>query len=369
MKLFPYLFGLGVVGAVVGASVACNGTTTGGGGSCGALFDAFVAYEQKCEPSNSNLFGARDRYVKYCQTELAAPGVTGAYTSALDSCTSAVQGITPSCGKIENNTACKSPTGSLADNTACGENAQCTSGYCKGAGSTTSSSSTGVTTTTFKCGTCGAKAAIGQPCGGTANTTCVDGATCVETGSGSGTCQATPAPGKAGDPCGMSNQTCDTGLKCDYTMMKCVALGAAGAACQYSTDCTTPLACNGADATKGTKGTCGNGGDVGAACNPDSFESGCQSSLICDPTTKTCAQTKYADPGQTCDDKTTFCNKGACSIAFQTSGGDGGATTGTCPTVIADGAPCDATKNDQTCDSYAYCIMGTCQMFDPASCK
>jgi hypothetical protein len=310
--------------------------------------------------------------VKYCQTELAAPGVTGSFNSALDSCASAVQGVTSTCGKLDTSTACKSPSGSLADGTACGTSAQCSSGYCKGAGSTTTSGSDGVTTTTFRCGTCGAKAAIGQPCGGTTNTQCVDGAECNTSGtSGAETCQATPAPGKAGDPCGMSNQTCDTGLKCDYTMKKCVALGAAGASCQYSGDCASPLVCTGADLSKGTMGTCGNGGDVGAACNADGFDTGCKSTLACDPATKTCVQTKKADPGQPCDDKTTFCSKGSCSVAFQTPTADGGGMSmqGTCPTVIADGAPCDATKQNQTCDSYAYCVMGTCQMFDPASCK
>jgi hypothetical protein len=372
MKLFQPFVGVSLLGAIVGAAVACSsGTNSGGGGSCGSFYDSFVAYEQKCEASSANLFGARDRFVKYCQTELAAPGVTSSYSSALDSCASAVQNASASCGKLDSSSACKSPTGTLTDGTACGTSAQCSSGYCKGSGTSSSSSSDGVTTTSFNCGTCGPKIAIGQPCGSAAGTSCVDGATCVFGGTGAtGTCQTKPTPAKAGDPCGMSNQTCDTGLKCDYTMMKCVALGASGASCESSSDCTSPLVCLGVDFTKNTKGTCGNGADVGGPCMANGFETGCKSSLVCDPATKTCAQTKYADPGQPCDDKTTFCSKGSCSVGFDTGSTDGGAAPqGTCPNIIPDGAPCDPTKKDQTCDSFAYCIGGKCQLFDPASCK
>ena len=32
------------------------------------------------------------------------------------------------------------------------------------------------------------------------------------------------------------------------------------------------------------------------------------------------------------------------------------AQKGTCPTILSDGAPCDPTKKDQQCDTFAYCV-------------
>jgi hypothetical protein len=373
MKLSRALSCVGVAGALVSAIMACNGSTTGGGGSCGQFYDAYASYLQKCDNTATNFFGERDRFVSYCETELSAPGVTSAYSNALSSCSGEIQNVSASCGKITNTSACKAPAGTLADGTACGEGSQCSSTFCKGSGTSTTSNSSGVTTTSFTCGVCAQKIAIGQPCNFSTGDSCVDGASCTSAGSGngSGTCTADATPGNAGDPCGMANQTCGDNLTCDYTMKKCVAKGVAGATCQFSSDCQTPLVCTGSDFTKNVKGMCGNGSDVGGMCTPnEGSESGCKSGLNCDPTSKTCVAVKYADPGQPCDDRTTYCNKGSCSIAFQTPG-DGGTAPqmGTCPTIIADGAPCDATKQDAQCDTFAYCVGGKCQMFDPASCK
>jgi hypothetical protein len=154
--------------------------------------------------------------------------------------------------------------------------------------------------------------------------------------------------------------------------MKCAPRGASGAQCSYSGDCQAPLVCLGADFSTNTMGTCGNGADAGGACRAGgAVESGCKTTLTCDPATNTCVAIKFVGGGQACDERITYCARGQCSVAFDSgNGGDGGESTqGTCPAVLADGAPCDPTSKTQTCDAEAYCVNGTCQVFDPASCK
>ena len=47
----------------------------------------------------------------------------------------------------------------------------------------------------------------------------------------------------------------------------------------------------------------------------------------------------------------------------------GESTGGKCSTIIADGQACDVKSETGSCDDYAKCISGTCQIFDPSTCK
>jgi hypothetical protein len=354
------------VGALSGAVVSCNGMTKAGGApgdgtSCGNYYDAITAYYSRCEPklgSASLYYGDRARFVTHCTAVLAAPGVSSAmFDSALDACAGRM--LSPiACGDTPGrNTACTTPAGSYTTGTACGEDAQCASGYCKRAGPLTTGSED-TTTPTFGCGVCTEPIAIGRPCV-PVDDRCVVGTSCLwSSETGRGTC-GTPVFGLAGDPCNTDDKTCDDGFKCDAATMTCIAYGAAGAECKNDLDCQYPLVCTGNDSS-GTPRTCGTGGDVGAACLPGLFEDECKTGLLCDTTSKTCIALKYAGPGEPCDSETMFCTKGWCY---------GDDAVGTCPTMIQDGAPCDPNAKDAQCDTFAHCVNGRCQVFDPSSCK
>jgi hypothetical protein len=55
------------------------------------------------------------------------------------------------------------------------------------------------------------------------------------------------------------------------------------------------------------------------------------------------------------------CEAGLCDMAP-------GAQSGVCPTVLADGTPCDPSDPSKVCDNYAACFRGTCQIVNPATC-
>jgi hypothetical protein len=348
--------------ALVACSSGSSGNGVGGGssGACGAYFDSYSKYVSQCRGSNSG-FSNRDRFVSYCQTLLAAPGASGA-DGALNTCASDINGALSSCGPSSQSTACDSFKGSLAAGTACGSSIQCGSGYCKGAGITTTSGSGGTSTSVAKCGVCADPIAVGQPCDQSKDDHCVKDASCVVSGSGSaGTCKAT-VKNDVGGACAASGVSCKDNLRCDFTTMKCAARSDVGGACDFDEDCAYPNVC-------GADQKCAAPKASGAACTipTDSFgNGGCARNEVCDSTTNTCSAPSSGAPGAVCDHGSHGCKVGSCSFAA-TDGGTS-AQTGTCPTVIADGQACTGAAGT-TCDDYAECIGGICTVFNPASCK
>jgi hypothetical protein len=371
MQLGKSLVAIGFVGVVVGAVTACGGATAPtplGGGACGAYWDALQSYYGHCNTlfASGPPLGARQRFVDFCETQGAAPGVIGNdYDSTFDTCANAVTNATSTCADFQFVPMCAPSAGALADGAACGADAQCQSAFCKGGGETTILATNGSGTTNYNCGVCALRIPIGKACNTDAGDKCVDGADCVfQVGKlPQYICVATPPPVQQGGDCAsLTSGSCDVNLVCDPIKLTCVPAAAAGASCDTTGDCLTDLVCVGADFVKGVKGTCGAGANVGAPCSTTAVDSGCNRNLACAPSTKTCAVFGFAAQGQPCDNVATQCRTGFCNLP--SIGG-----TGTCPTILADGAPCDATRNDQSCDTYSTCLNGRCQLFDPGTCK
>jgi hypothetical protein len=139
-----------------------------------------------------------------CLSTLKDPGTT-LTTDRLDSC--AKQLMAQTCTAIFNHVvpdACKPTAGSLADGTACGDDNQCKSAYCKKAASST-------------CGVCGAKSSscvVDGDCDSAS--VCAANGTCVQRGAMGAACSA--------------NMPCAYGLSCDN--LACATAPGAGQACK-----------------------------------------------------------------------------------------------------------------------------------------
>lgn len=364
--------------AVSAASILAACSSSSGGGStadaCTSYANAYVAYAQKCggalDPAKANDFAAR--FATLCKSELSLKGIPD-LTGELSSCASAIQGASCSTD-ISDIEACQldDKTGSLANGEVCNDGLQCQSGSCD----TTATSSTdgGASSDTTNCGTCVAAVADGADC---TSGTCVKGDVCQgkfnSDGTSAFTCVPKPTPGDVGADCNSSSD-CKTPNHCAYDDSgtgsgggKCAAPIASGGACQSASECAPGLVCVGSTGASGSDGrTCSQPAKEGAACAGD----GCDVGLTCDATTSTCTKYKFAAPGQPCDDSSILCSNGNC-VQSDSGGGSTGARTGVCPTIIADGQPCDESTHNQgmsQCDFEASCLNGTCTL-GTAVCK
>jgi hypothetical protein len=322
------------------ASAACGGSSAGSGGpaadACGDLYDAEVAYDTSCDSAGGALFESRDRAVQSCALRVNAPGVAPGLASALQACASAAKNDATACNRTDFD--CSVPAGTRAYGSACGEDEQCASGYCKMVGLPASPEE--ATTLSAICGYCAAVVAVGQGCATTDR--CAQGAACQASATGDAVCTVLPV-NDVGGSC-LPPATCKAGLRCAPNAT-CAATLQAGAPCTSVDDCTSPLVCVG--------NVCAEGKKLGDACQND-----CARNLVC--ATQCVAITPVA-AGQPCD-FTHRCKAGVCNVTDPATG------TGTCPTILPDGQAC-ASAAGATCDTGAYCIDGKCAVFDPASCK
>jgi hypothetical protein len=97
-------------------------------------------------------------------------------------------------------------------------------------------------------------AALGQACAKDEDCDTVHNVLCVMKG-GTGTC-AIPKPVAAGMDCSDPSASCTDGYYCDPDVTSCIALRAVGKSCAGDFECAPGLACQGADQTAGTAGTC-----------------------------------------------------------------------------------------------------------------
>lgn len=158
----------------------------------------------------------------------------------------------------------------------------------------------------------------------------VDGASC-------GRCGAPfEKAARAGEGQSCAEALCASGLVCtgeDAESAKCVKAKDAGAACTLG-ECKTGLVCR--------DDKCQAPLADGAACT-DSYT--CELTSAC--SAGKCTKLSYVKTGETCDDAH-LCEKGSC-------------VDDKCVAPIADGAACTE-ESTASCDEYAYCISGTCQM-------
>jgi hypothetical protein len=166
----------------------------------------------------------------------------------------------------------------------------------------------------------------------------------------------TAAPGA---PCDGYEIDCGPTLTCSSITNTCIPFGGPGAPCTNLDDCAYPLAC--------TKGVCTAGAALGKTCaiDPRTNQTNCAPNLGCDLTTHECATIDMAVPtGGLCDTQTHFCARGSCF-------NPGTGPTGTCPTILADGASCDSSNafGASQCAAYSECSDGMCVHLDPSICR
>jgi hypothetical protein len=309
---------VGLIGG--GALLACSSSS--GGSSVSAtqaasdIAKAFCAKVNTCSPLGiqvafGDLAGCESRESALFAEALGASG-TGWTPSAVEACAQTVAGA--SCDDAMGHnlpSACHAPAGQLASGAACGDNAQCASGYCNlGAGN--------------KCGTCAAGV-------GSANASCYRdddcayGTLCVGS-------DLTASPAVAGH---------------------CTAPGASGATCDTSHPCLKTLACK--------SGTCAAPDATGASCTTNSC-GGLAGDYCSNAMGGTCTKVLLAASGQPCglvNGTYTACSgAGTCPMT---------GTTKTCVAPAADFANCNA-ANGPGCTSPAECIGGICTRPSPATC-
>jgi hypothetical protein len=325
-------------------ALACGGKSTGGtggsAGTAGACDDYFTQVYLVCDDDTrfslepaSEVARVQGRFATLCAEEVSLPGVS-VTPSALEACVAAVKAS----GCSGASAACTfGAPGALPAGSVCEASEQC-QGYCN--------AGDGLADGGFSpCGTCVTPAATGQPC--TVEQGCGPNDLCT-----GGICAAITRVG-AGASCASQLTECNPGLVCGQSST-CFAPGGQGTACADDTECALPLACASASQT------CQSPGGAGTSCESDID---CTQDLGCDSTTHVCAAITFVTAGQSCSGAVR-CVVGACNVPNGT--GLPGSTTGTCPTVIADGQPCNEADQSQTCDTLASCQQGTCTLGNPA---
>jgi hypothetical protein len=342
------------VACTVGLTVACSGKTVGGNGdgdgggganasACDDYFQA--AFAGSCpgtlSPPASELAHYQSRFDTLCTQDLALPGVS-LTAESLEACVAAIKATGCAVLNDDQGGPCNFATGSLNAGASCSTDAQCASASCSAENILPDG---GVMT----CGTCAPLIPIGGACTDV-NQACGPGATCAPSATGAETCAAITSGG-AGASCAIETVQCAEGLVCNPSGV-CAAPGAAGTACQEDQQCASPLVC---PAITGT-GTCQPPSAVGGPC---SGGSGCQSGLACNFSTHQCVAVTWVQPGQPCNGGNLVCLSGSCPIS-------GSSDTGTCPTIIPDGQPCDSTSIASICDTFANCTGGVCVLGTPS---
>jgi hypothetical protein len=340
MKRRPGFTIAAVAACALGLIVACSGKTAGGGGggpssACDDYYQAVIS--STCSgnlvPPASEVTRVQARFDTVCEQALALPG-SSVTASALEACVSAVKA---SCAVLDDEYgACSFGPGTLAAGSSCVSDGQCQAGDCSAG---TESPDGGAPA----CGMCAAIVGLGQSCTGGAS--CGPSAACISgTTQGVETCVAVAHVG-AGGACDTQPTQCNAGLVCSTTGT-CETPGGSGAACGSDQECAPPLVCPSANGPS----TCQPAGGIGGSC-VSAYE--CTSGLDCDFTTHQCTAVTWAGASQPCGTGIR-CLVGNCTLA-------GTATTGTCPAIIPEGQPCNASDpSTSTCDTFANCTGGIC---------
>ncbi len=362
---------IGGLASLLVAACSSNGTTTDAGSdvivttdapsgdssidpttACNDQATAVCALRESCSPGYDNalLFGDQStcvtRTAQTCINALGANGSTNTPT-LIEACAASYPD--EACADLfdDNPTAACIKTGTLANGSACGVNAQCSSSYC-------------ALTSTSVCGTCQTLPVAGAAC-----------ATEVDCGRDLACATPTVAVGDAGIPA-----------------PQCAAWVTSGNSCLTGYHpCQSGLSCVGDDEATMTTGTCAaSGATVGAPCDGSrKTMAGCANDFgfVCIPTAKgsavgTCQKISLVGASVACGDIgsmpiTGFADcsdSGLCKKASAT------ATSGTCVAAAADGASCDSDPLvGPPCQSPAKCVptgtgtAGTCTVPNASTCK
>jgi hypothetical protein len=254
-----------------------------------------------------DLTGCADRLTRAC-TEQATSNGSGMTRDKLLACETALSAAT--CNDLfGNNIPGCTFHGTFADGSPCGDNSQCTSGFCNTGGNL--------------CGTCEGKQPAGAACASGSNDQCQSGLVC----SSGKTCAT---PGVVGGACDDKTQPCLTGAFCTNAKT-CALTVEAGEKCP---------------------GAYLNLGDGTFCTNKDA-----QSTQI---ETASAGQECGLSPGT--GKSATLCAPG--SVAACTPLNDsitllGIPTHGMCADPVQDGFPCTVSS---ACLAGAQCIAGTCQI-------
>ncbi len=315
---FRHLCAVSLSASVVSIA-ACSSSA---GSACGDYLNALVTYEQKCGNTSASVDDAtKSNFEAICGALSSAPGANN-FSGQVEQCASQV-------GSLACNGSLSCPIhGTLADGAACGASPQCAGGICNTGKPTNPNSE-------LACGTCSSYLAIGASC--TSGECDPSTSACTNN-----TCVAYVAQGQS-----CASAPCTPGLECDATKV-CNPYPTKGQACTLQ--CANPERC--------VSGTCVDPVQQGGAC-PMGNE--CATSLICDPQSKTCVQPTLAASGQPCG----FVNNQyvQCQTGLKCSNGQ----PATCFQPKSAGQAC--TVGNGECQTYLYCINGTCQTPDYSTCK
>jgi hypothetical protein len=344
---------LAALATLAGLAVSCGGGRSDDSSAarvaadaCGAFYDEVLMGHcaTGAMPPASEVARERTRFVQLCQHAMSLPG-NGMTPDQLGAC-AAAQG-TASCDAYVLPSACHI-TGSRHAGAPCNTGWQCESGSCTYA---IASAADGGASAFDGCGTCTAVAAVGQSC---ADSGCVQGSACEPSRGGKPpTCVAVES-GQAGARCDGAAALCAASLYCDPGSHTCKAAGGASAPCADSSRCVAGLACIGPPGA----GTCQAPAADGGGCQSDD---GCAPGLVC--LHERCASVTWASSGQPCGGATR-CLVGSCRLDEAS-----GAQHGSCPTVIADGQPCDDAGTASMCDELSFCVKGVCTLEGSAACE
>ena len=281
--------------------------------ACQAMATQRCAVMQKCAPfALAAQFGTAatctKRFAAVCQARLGATD-TGYDVATVNACTASL-GASFECeffGAIDASAACQPKPGKRKNAAACGDDGQCTSGYCRGLDSST-------------CGNCGGRAKVTQLCNVQAD--CETGLACVAS----------------------------TGTKV------CVARATVGGSCDATHVCLAPAVCK--------SGKCTAPVAKDAACDDTLKNCDQGAGLYCHTNKLVCTAYKEAAAGQDCGyfsgDRVTCPYGTTCKLI-----GNG---QGTCEAVPDEGGGC-STGSQVACRAGLVCDSGVCKVLQPNLCK
>lgn len=345
---------LNLVAATLVAGCSSSGTNDATASACERFYEAYVGATKACSgiaPTAS----ARANFVKSCLNTATAPG-SRAGVAFLDGCAQAL-GVPSVCSALSEVEGCQLPAGTLPDGEACGDNAQCASGACKGGASSPSLSRDGGAAPAY-CGVCIATGREGGEC--VAGVLCSPGLRCT-----GGRCTK-PTRVADGAACTTSiggDIGCNVGSYCasqdvnGQSERRCAKYPLKGEDCTSST-CVAGLVC--------LAGKCADRVEAGGAC-PNRTE--CNVNLSC--TSEVCVAPSIVQVDQPCGAlnppgaAANFANCAAgLSCVFSTSN-----SVGTCRPNVPEGGACSSSRAAASCDAYLLCIGGTCQFKDASICR